>query len=56
MFKKLINLFKKSKSKHKIVSKSDDFIMFTSEEGMTEEESLQFIYDNLLKKAGNNEV
>ena len=35
MFKKLINLFKKSKPK--IVSKGDDFIMFTSEEGMTEE-------------------
>ena len=38
MFKKLINLFKKSKPK--IVSKSDDFIMFTSEEGMTEKECL----------------
>lgn len=49
MFKKIINLFKKSK--HKIVSKGDDFIMFTSEEGMTEEESLQFIYDNLFKES-----
>lgn len=48
MFKKIINLFKKSKPK--IVSKGDDFIMFTSEEGMTEEESLQFIYDNLFKE------
>ena len=53
MFKKLINLFKKSKPK--IISKSDDFIMFTNEEGMTEEESLQFIYDNLLKKVGTND-
>ena len=49
MFKKIINLFKKSKPK--IVSKDDDFIMFTSEEGMTEEESLQFIYDNLFKES-----
>ena len=50
MFKKIINLFKKSKPK--IVSKGDDFIMFTSEEGMTEEESLQFVYDNLFKERG----
>ena len=49
MFKKLINLFKKSKPK--IVSKGDDFIMFTSEKGMTEKESLQFIYDNLFKES-----
>ena len=49
MFKKLISLFKKSKPK--IVSKGDDFIMFTSEECMTEEESLQFIYDNLFKES-----
>ena len=50
MFKKIINLFKKSEPK--IVSKGDDFIMFTSEEGMTEEEeSLQFIYDNLFKES-----
>lgn len=49
MFKKLTNLFKKSKPK--IISKGNDFIMFTSEEGMTEEESLQFIYDNLFKES-----
>ena len=49
MFKKLINLFKKSEPK--IISKGDDFIMFTSEEGMMEEESLQFIFDNLLKES-----
>lgn len=49
MFKKLISLFKKFKPK--IISKGNDFIMFTSEEGMTEGESLQFIYDNLFKES-----
>lgn len=53
MFKKIINLFKKSKPK--IVSKGDDFIMFTSEEGMTEEETCNLFMIIYLKKAGNND-
>lgn len=48
MFKKILNFFKKSEPE--IIAKDDDFIFFTSEEGMTEEESLQFIWENLLKK------
>ena len=46
MFKKILNFFKKSEPE--IIAKDDDFIFFTSEEGMTEEESLvaQMMRDN----------
>ncbi len=48
MFKKILNFFKKSEPE--IIAKDDDFILFTSKQGMTEEESLQFIRKNLLEK------
>lgn len=48
IFKKILNFFKKSEPE--IIAKDDDFILFTSKKGMTEEEVLQFIREKLLKK------
>ena len=56
MWKKFMNLFKRKEFNNQviehdvdIVCKDDDFIYFTSEQGLDEEEVLDVIYKNLLE-------